>query len=635
MDRYEVGETLVDDVLGLDFDGQTGILSITSGYVIPTTTQESNWGDAYTHIIESGASHTFINQNVTTTGTPTFADLLVSKTSATDMGMTFRNTQGGGNATSNVTIDALTTTSNLKMGKIVFQRTGTYSIENNRDSSLEFYTAEDGVDMLRATLSTSGMVLETGIGGSLTIMSLANSMVISPSSIASDSGSIGFGGNDFASVGDIAATGLTIGNMVLGDGTIIDGGGAGSIAFGTTNFTGVGTVESGHVGIGTAVTSSEGLKYLETLNGITGTTFGILVQPTINAGAGTPNYAGLRFLIMPTGTGVFGTVSGIDGVVESTTGNGAMTFSDLIGLNIVANAKSFFGDISTVSVLTGGSFEVRSTSSSIITDSYLLNLENSQNSSTNITNEYGIRIPVIDNGNTLNWAIFSEGGNSSHAGNFRIGSNVAPTVALDVTGAANIGDGTNETQISATGDMSFVGTATVFEDIVISLSAARVPASNAPTWSSFIGTLNAYTYGLDDFQEFTSEIAHSYKEGSTFEFHIHGATNGLEGVDKTIKFEIEYEVVDNQTSGAFGDVFNGTTTIPGEITIPASTVDKTAWVIDVGDDATGNFLQGSSIKGRVRRIASTGTEPASDPFVYQVGIHIEKDTVGSRTELTK
>ncbi|KKK66175.1 hypothetical protein LCGC14_2966720, partial [marine sediment metagenome] len=206
---------------------------------------------------------------------------------------------------------------------------------------------------------------------------------------------------------------------------------------------------------------------------------------------------------------------------------------------------------------------------------------------------------------------------------------------IDAAGTTHIGDGTNEIQISATGDMLFVGTATVFNDIVISLSAARVPAANAPTWSNFISNLNAYTYGLNDFQEFTSEIDHSYKEGSTIEFHVHGATNGLEGVDKTIKFEIEYELIDNQTSGDFGDVYTGTTIINGEIIIPASTADKTSWVVNVGTDASGNFLQSSTLKGRVRRIASTGTEPASDPFVIQVGIHIEEDTVGSRTVLAK
>lgn len=36
------------------------------------STKASNWDDAYSHISADGSSHTFINQNVTTTGTPTF-----------------------------------------------------------------------------------------------------------------------------------------------------------------------------------------------------------------------------------------------------------------------------------------------------------------------------------------------------------------------------------------------------------------------------------------------------------------------------------------------------------------------------------------------------------------------------------
>ncbi len=207
----------------------------------------------------------------------------------------------------------------------------------------------------------------------------------------------------------------------------------------------------------------------------------------------------------------------------------------------------------------------------------------------------------------------------------------------NITGVTTLGDGgiIDYSEFEDDGTLEFNGAATVFEDIVISLSAAKVPAANAPTWSGFISNLNAYTYGLNDFQEFTSEIAHSYKEGSAIEFHIHGATNGLEGSDKTLKFEIEYELVDNQTSGIFGDVYAGTTIINAEVTIPSGTTDKTAFVITVGTDTTGNFLQAATLVGRVRRIASSGTEPASDPFVLQVGVHIEQDTVGSRTALTK
>ena len=242
-----------------------------------------------------------------------------------------------------------------------------------------------------------------------------------------------------------------------------------------------------------------------------------------------------------------------------------------------------------------------------------------RNGSGTITNYYGLHIDDITAGGTLNYPIFQEGTNGLNI--FRAES--------------RFGSSSNFSKFETGGTLEFNGDATVFEDIVISLDSAKVPAANAPTWSGFISNLNAFTYGINDFQEFTSEIAHSYKEASIIEFHIHGATNGQEGSDKTIKFEIEYELVDNNISGVFGDAYTGTTIINGEITIPLGTADKTAWAIDVGDDTTGNFLQAASIKGRIRRIASSGAEPASDPFVLQVGIHIEQDTVGSRTELTK
>lgn len=50
-----------------------------------------------------------------------------------------------------------------------------------------------------------------------------------------------------------------------------------------------------------------------------------------------------------------------------------------------------------------------------------------------ITSSYGLRIDS-QTGATVSWAIYSAGGQSAHSGNFRIGSVVAPTVALDVTG---------------------------------------------------------------------------------------------------------------------------------------------------------------------------------------------------------
>ncbi len=202
-------------------------------------------------------------------------------------------------------------------------------------------------------------------------------------------------------------------------------------------------------------------------------------------------------------------------------------------------------------------------------------------------------------------------------------------------GTTRIGVAANFSEFEPDGTYVMNGAATVFNDLVLPLSSARVPAANAPTWSGFIGNLNAYTYGLNDFQEFSTELAHSYKSGATIEFHVHGAVNGSDVDERIIKIEIEYTIADTPAESGFGDVYPATTTINAELTIPAATTDLTVFSVDIGDDTSGSFVQGAIIKGRIRRIASTGTEPTADPFLTEVGIHIESDTIGTRTSTSK
>ncbi|KKN78874.1 hypothetical protein LCGC14_0346460 [marine sediment metagenome] len=206
---------------------------------------------------------------------------------------------------------------------------------------------------------------------------------------------------------------------------------------------------------------------------------------------------------------------------------------------------------------------------------------------------------------------------------------------LEVQGEAWFGGAVDYSHFEADGTYVMNGAATVFNDLVVPLSSARVPAANAPSWDSFVGNLNAYAYDLNDFQEFSTELAHSYKNAALIEFHIHGALNGSNVDDRTIKFEIEYTIADVPPEAGFGDVYPATTTIDGELTIPASTTDLTGFTLHIDNDTSGSFVQGAIVKGRVRRIASTGTEPTGDPFLTEVGLHIESDTIGTRTAAAK
>lgn len=59
--RQAISETIT----GISYSNVSGILSLTSGYVIPTTTQESNWGTAYSHsLLASGNPHSVTKSQV-------------------------------------------------------------------------------------------------------------------------------------------------------------------------------------------------------------------------------------------------------------------------------------------------------------------------------------------------------------------------------------------------------------------------------------------------------------------------------------------------------------------------------------------------------------------------------------------
>ena len=232
--------------------------------------------------------------------------------------------------------------------------------------------------------------------------------------------------------------------------------------------------------------------------------------------------------------------------------------------------------------------------------------------------------------------------NSGEAGDFDIVLAAAGTAPLGTQGRDGqftAGDGTNQTVIERDGTLTFEGNATVFNDLVLPLDSAKVPASNAPNWESFVGNLNAFAYEVGDYQEFTTELIHGYKEGSTFQFHIHGALNATTAQEEKVQFEIEYSIADANLSTGFGDVFpdGSGSLLTAELVVPNATNDLTNIFITVGVDSSGSFGIDATIKGRIRRIAKSvgGNELTGDIFITQVGVHYEIDTVGSRTTLTK
>ena len=76
--------------------------------------------------------------------------------------------------------------------------------------------------------------------------------------------------------------------------------------------------------------------------------------------------------------------------------------------------------------------------------------------------------------------------------------------------------------------------------------------------------------------------------------------------------------------------------LTAEYTIPTGTGALTNLYLDLGDLTFTNYLLEAQVKCRIKRIAATGgTEYADDVYITQVGMHLEKDTMGSRQEKIK
>ena len=171
----------------------------------------------------------------------------------------------------------------------------------------------------------------------------------------------------------------------------------------------------------------------------------------------------------------------------------------------------------------------------------------------------------------------------------------------------------------------------VWNDIYVPLAGAKIPAVNAPTWATFTTNLNSYTFAVNDYADLaTGEILHNWKEETPIGLHIHLISNGLNNAtERKAKYTIYYSF------GDMDEVMSGEGSLTEEKIITANLADKTHLFLDMGDIAGTNYKIGSLLKLRVKRIACSGTEPASDPFVEMIGIHYQIDTLGSRQELIK
>lgn len=229
----------------------------------------------------------------------------------------------------------------------------------------------------------------------------------------------------------------------------------------------------------------------------------------------------------------------------------------------------------------------------------------------------------------------------------------APDKALEINSATganlrltyNDSDGSATTKtdftLDSTGEMTILSptaktpvfSPTVWDDFPPNPIIATHVGSSAPTLATFVTDIEQYTFdATNDYVIGSTEIPHNWKEGTVIYPHIHWATNGSDGTERGVKWQLKWTVGDAL------EVFSAQVTSTVDATIPASTTDRTHFISEFTTTLDGaNLKIGAVICWRLERIATAHANgaPTSDPFALSIGFHGEMDTVGSRARTTK
>jgi hypothetical protein len=201
---------------------------------------------------------------------------------------------------------------------------------------------------------------------------------------------------------------------------------------------------------------------------------------------------------------------------------------------------------------------------------------------------------------------------------------------------ATFGMSPNFTNFESDGTMVMNGNSTVWDDIQFIATSGKVPASHYPAWTTWNGDFAAYTFAVDDYIDLgAKEVMHGYKEGTDLYPHLHWVVNGTDVNARAVKWELVYSTSPSSESSPYTYVFPAPQTLSAEVTLQAGVTDRTSIYQEMGTISGSGLKTGSLIRLRIRRVTAAGTAPTNNPFGFEVGVHAELDTIGSRTRTGK
>jgi len=403
----------------------------------------------------------------------------------------------------------------------------------------------------------------------------------------------------------------------------------GTISFGDENLTTTGDVEcnkiktttSGEIGttlgVGTTPSSLVGLNVVHTTNGAASGLGLDFIEYVTEASANGRDFRGMQGRVFFNDeTYKAGEIVGIQGIVDLINGEGGA--SEVNGGFFNISTGWVVDEINGIKVLIDDSSKDSET-----TNMRRCYLAQSPLALGDTTNEYGLYIEDVEDGGTLNYAIYTNNGVVHFGDN------------LEVDGITKLGDGgtTNYTEIDNGGFIESFGSAIAWKDINLGSALLSRPSSSQPDIVSFVdetGTdTNIETYGFAVGEKVHGgfEMQHDYKEGSDFTFHVHWQGITAPSGTDNVQWRLTYTVLrDGQTLDAVTIIDSPDT--PFDTQYEAVRSDFTA--------ITGtNYNIGDQFVFTLERVAATGDAYAGDALIATTGIHYQVNTLGSRTIAAK
>lgn len=217
-------------------------------------------------------------------------------------------------------------------------------------------------------------------------------------------------------------------------------------------------------------------------------------------------------------------------------------------------------------------------------------------------------------------------------------------VTVNNTGTTEIGDisGGNVTKIGTDGSLSYVGSATRWEDLRIPTTSLKESSVDMPTWDVFIDDTDGpgvYLHWFDDEDGsinkeeelfFTAQMPHGWKEGSNIEPHVHWTTKD-DATGKNVEWGLQYVWAN------VGDIFPSTTNIIyTNATVGAPGLRRHSISQFPEIDGTGRTLS-SMLICRIFRHSSHSNDTFNNKQagLIEIDFHYEVDSDGSNEEYTK